>query len=92
MPGTQEMENLAMVYYIIIQAKHVHTNHKSFFTQICANSERVSNMRFRWADSLISHGQKADSCKKKKKKKKKAVLCSVKLTLDTFPCFICFFT
>ena len=31
MPGTQEMENLAMVYYILIQAKPVHTNHKSFF-------------------------------------------------------------
>ena len=40
MLGTQEMENLAMVYYIITQAKPVHTNHKSFFTQIRANSER----------------------------------------------------
>ena len=40
MPGSQELENLAMVYYIIIQAKHVHTHQKSFFTQIRANSER----------------------------------------------------
>ena len=40
MLGTQEMENLAMVYYIITQAKPVHTNHNFFFTQIRANSER----------------------------------------------------
>ena len=40
MLDTQEMENLAMVYYILIQAKPVHTNHKSFLTQIRANSER----------------------------------------------------
>ena len=47
MPGTQEMENLAMVYYIIIQAKHVHTNHEYFFLPgFVQTLSGFKNMRF----------------------------------------------
>ena len=47
MPATQEMENLAMVYYIITQAKPVHTNHKSFLPRFVQTLSGFKNMRFR---------------------------------------------